>query len=460
MATFNFSVGYTPTNELLAAGGFTGATDTPGQVGSGDFSTCVVIGDKDYIPYQTHATTFRPGVKVAHINGIERVDFILNGGKPKSVTTKTLNPDTNTIEYWTAIDPAKLSDGLHEWRAIAYPVAGVPRVVAGGFFNANAGGSLTTGIVNYVDYDNGNDTTGDGSSGNPYKTLMGAAMSASTSGMTTYLKAGDHFMRARGGAEYPLSGNQFWHITAAPGVSQGDVTFDGRTGLAADDGGMFTSKVRMSGITIKKPLNGTPTVEGFSDICWYDTCDFYGPGRTIVDATKQFVENQFDAKYVTDSSFHDAAQMLDGILIYRHITVDHCSGQYVHECPMAIDVVLTDCDREGNGDLHPDLCQYANPCDNVYWEGVVADTTSTVIDSYGVRFNNNAHNVAIIDCIFKVDFPQVMGYGEQEYRNNFIQNCTFSPGFDYDPPHDIENVVFEDCTFLGGTPSATGITVR
>lgn len=453
-----------PGATLLPGDGFTGETEQPAAIGTGAGADEDAIAHWDAVPHQTFSGTLKLGVVAYHIRGINRVEFQAENGTPIAVTEMAMNSDTGEIEYFVTVDASDYPDGPAEFEAIVYPTAGVPRILPRLFLNPNSGGTLTTGVVKYVSWTLGHDTEGDGTEGAPYKTILGAMLdkdpNGQTSGKTIYLMAGDHFAVGRVYPQFPSSGDQYCTIRPAPGLDKDDVTYDGKTGLAGDDGGTFAFKVKFYDVTIKRAFTGTP---GYTDYVWYDNCAFVGPGRTVTDsANKEFYEQQAGPIYVTNSSFYDAAQMLDGASMYRNVTVDHCSGQFIHECPLALNVTLTDLDREGNGELHPDVLQYHNACNNVIWRDITADTTSTVIDSYGVRFGNTSRNVAIVNCTIKVDFPQVAGFGgdNTQQRHMYWLNCTLSPGFDYYPPHEIINTVFEDCTFLGGAPSADGITIR
>ena len=168
--------------------GFGGATAQPENTGSslsGGYDENA-IARFDVVPYQAFSDTLNVGVVAFHVNGIQKVSFSVNGGSWVDVTDMTRNPDTNVVEYWATLRATDFSDGQIEVRAIVYPNTGVPRVLQGavtsasqatGNFSlwlyANSGGIYDTSYV-YVSPLTGNDTTGNGTFGNPYLSLYKA----------------------------------------------------------------------------------------------------------------------------------------------------------------------------------------------------------------------------------------------------------------------------------------------
>ena len=133
-----------------------------------------------------------------HSSGIRKVVFILDGGETFdgahvfSVSKPVTNPITHQDEYSCMIDISNsMSEGIHTVRAIIYPNTGSPRVLQGTWFPQSGsahpypenGEVDFTFIVNrgshdgksvYVDINNGNDTSGNGSYSNPFKNLWKA----------------------------------------------------------------------------------------------------------------------------------------------------------------------------------------------------------------------------------------------------------------------------------------------
>lgn len=81
------------------------------------------------VPYQTITIPLRVGLAAFHPNGIDRVEFSVNGGAVTTVNTEAINPFTGEREYSVEIRPGPAQI---EIRAAAYPkIAGRPRRFAG-----------------------------------------------------------------------------------------------------------------------------------------------------------------------------------------------------------------------------------------------------------------------------------------------------------------------------------------
>src|SRR5690606_33897979 len=83
---------------------------------------------------------FQIGVVAFHQNGIDRVEFSVDGGPWQPVYDMTENPRTGIWEFTANLDVSQYREGPIEVRAVAYPVAGVPRVLAGPHTNAPING--------------------------------------------------------------------------------------------------------------------------------------------------------------------------------------------------------------------------------------------------------------------------------------------------------------------------------
>jgi hypothetical protein len=211
--------------------GFVGATAQPATQGTrGDLGWLddVVVGETTYertpakpiahwdtVQFLDIAEQQVFGVAAFHIAGINRVEFSLDGGDWVSVTSVSTNPDTGVPAYLIRVDSDDLSNGRHELRAIVYPNRGDARVLQG----ENVDGKLDDQISLFI-WKNpvsagtfyvsttGNDETGDGTQGNPYKTIVNAIIegigsSGSYESATIKLMTGDHtygFVSANGGA--------------------------------------------------------------------------------------------------------------------------------------------------------------------------------------------------------------------------------------------------------------------
>jgi hypothetical protein len=172
---------------LTPGGGFSGPTPQPPAVGTSEMAgyDAKAIARWDVVPYETFTGTFHVGVVAFHINGIDRVEFSVNGGPWKAVREMKRNPRTNVWEYTAILKASNFADGPVEVRAVVYPNgAGVPRVLGGEqardrtdgcastFLFANAHG--TNSPVQVYVATTGSDTNSGLTPQQPKRTLNGA----------------------------------------------------------------------------------------------------------------------------------------------------------------------------------------------------------------------------------------------------------------------------------------------
>lgn len=165
---------------LIGGGGFGGATPIPGPVGDLNAKGNILVDYGDNVvgvdehaarpaarwtelPFITRDDEFYVTVSAYHMEGIERIEFILDNGAPTTIDQTYAHPTdlhaarheiANGVsapegherfdrlhhyeEYMVKIDPrtagpdgGPLQNGLHEVRCIVYPVAGQPFVLQG-----------------------------------------------------------------------------------------------------------------------------------------------------------------------------------------------------------------------------------------------------------------------------------------------------------------------------------------
>jgi hypothetical protein len=275
---------------LVGGEGFTGPTPQPEVVGTGAGADAKAIARWDVVPYQTVATKIPVGVVAFHIAGIDSVDFSVNGGPWSRVTEMTQNPLTLVWEYSAWVDPATLTDGLVEVRAVVNPKKGLARVLAGPydegpaakgrgehslFLNANAQGTLPSKSM-WVDAAAGDDATADGTPEHAFKNLyrayeVASADKADVGGLTIYLKPGDYV--------WPASWNgfkenaQYVTVAGAPGQPRtaARITFSDPN----HNRGFDARRVCIRNLTVYSTLLGNETKGG---MIWTDGCEFEGKG--------------------------------------------------------------------------------------------------------------------------------------------------------------------------------------
>ena len=248
------------------------------------------------VPYQDFEDNFHIGVVAFHMNGIDRVEFSVDGGPWTAVRQMQLNPRTNVWEYTATLDASKFGDGLVEVRAKVYPKnAGEVRVLGGEidgynggsvhfrngvhsmFLNANGGGTLPKHEV-YADATNGSDTEGDGTRDNPFRSAVRALAHVTTEhgsadGAMCYLLPGEYVWESIGHPHSVSTSTRWATVTPAPGVDRERVTFVDR-----EPAGMRTRLIRADNITMTG--NGTPrTFTGMDTYFWVSNSAVVGPNR-------------------------------------------------------------------------------------------------------------------------------------------------------------------------------------
>lgn len=224
--------------------GWSGSTSTPSPIGSvsdaGYEGVCVARWTD--IPYRTITEVEWFGVAAFHRNGIDRVEFSANNGAWVSVVAMTAHPDTGVWAYHCKIDPAATSDQLVEIRARIYPsTAGTCRVLGGDYASSLTTGPNVNGVYSQYVWTNdggtydgtykyvgaaGNDTTGDGSLGNPYLTIRRAvaAIGATLDNCEVRCLAGSYDMSTYTSGDIPTADSRWFTICAAPGLTNADVS--------------------------------------------------------------------------------------------------------------------------------------------------------------------------------------------------------------------------------------------
>lgn len=283
---------------LVPGGGFAGPTSQPPAVGNPHLRgyDAQAIARWDVVPYQDFDGLFHIGVVAFHMNGIDRVEFSVNGGPWAAVREMQLNPRTNVWEYTATLDASQFDDGLVEVRAKVFPRnAGEVRVLAGEidgynggsphfrngihsmFLNANAGGTLPRHEV-YADAVNGSDTEGDGTRDNPFKTATHALAfvterHGNSDGAICYLLPGEYVWSAPTFPDVIRTEYRWASVAAAPGVDREDVIF-----VNNEASGLRTRLLRAENVTMTG--EGTPrTLRSMDTYFWADDVTLAGSSR-------------------------------------------------------------------------------------------------------------------------------------------------------------------------------------
>ncbi len=360
---------------LAPGSGFVGATVEPQIVGdlAAPGATAKAIARWDALPEELLADTRNLGVVAFHINGIDRVEFSLNGGPWLSSRKMELNKDTGVWEYIAPLDPKKLADGAFEVRAIAYPTVGQPRLLESLTLVANSGGSVPQKVM-YVSV-TGDDVGGDGSAAKPYQTIWKAAKTIElqngapyyASNGTVYLKEGKHLYSGRpNGAPFLKTPSGWITIAAAPGVTRERVVINGST---LPYGGLQASKVKFQDITlVSVSLQTSGTAKASA---WFNRCVLEGSGTTDMAV---FAKNTVwtEGSYYTDSAIRNLANGPSGARMSRNCEISNIGSDALQNPRLVLNCKVRDILKPAGTSFHPDLMQFSGKFDNVIVYGLEA----------------------------------------------------------------------------------------
>ncbi len=346
---------------LIAGDGFSGSTPQPGPVGSltqAGFDA-KAIARWDVVPYQTVDEAFGVGVAAFHMNGIDRVEFSLEGGPWMAVEDATLNPRTGVEEYWINFDPAEVEDGLVEIRAVVYPTTGEPRVLAGPieeeslitgehsmFVNGNAGGSLPVEIVTLGPSDD-----------------LAAAIASTPEGGEIHLGPGDYdiadMRRAR-------KMSRWLTIRPAPGVAREQVRIrppfeEGRRYMVIKGQLIRWKDLTFDLARIQRIVPHPPTSKHPGDSHWFDGCywtDTNGWDHTY----PRNIPTPFNGSgvwYSTDSEYFDTRFGPMRHQLVRGADIRRISGEVFEGSRVVIDTDIENVDGSIlENAVHTDIVQW------------------------------------------------------------------------------------------------------
>lgn len=466
---------------LTPGSGFSGATSQPAQVGTGAYATEPAIARWNVVPWQTVAGTLKIGVVAYHLNGIDRVEFNADDGSVVTVSSASLNSDSGTTEYWTTLDAANFSDGVHEIRATVYPTVGVPVVLQGNIgdaytisnndgicslvLNTNHGATLPTHAV-YVS-SAGHDDTGDGSSGNPLATIVAAAVKiqdtyGSCDGGIIYCNEATHEI---GSPQWwqttPVTTNRWLTIKPWPGASKANVKIQGAAGeqsglgckLLALDGVTQLSAFRFADIR----LNATKVVA-----FWANNVAAAGTVR-LSDISPWGIKANvgFNMGFATGCTVHTMDDGFNAWMITRDCSTTHTVAGGYRNVGLVVNCTSDDISAaEYVGDPalapHPDVYQFSISMRNTIALNLVGtDVPFIRTVTYG---GGTSQDAALVNCSFDASSAYAWEFGGTNI-NVYVKGCTFTKGFSTYEPLTFTDFVCEGCTFGGGSPPA-GVTVR
>lgn len=461
-----------------AAGGGAVAISQPAAVGSSGASGYTENCGGVWVtpPYQLISGAFAVALWADHQEGIDHVKFRVNGGTWVTVSEATKNSayapaawiativagfgvssggrwESDGKPLWVCeLDAGDYADGQIVVQAVAYPVSGVPLIIGDLPLTANDAGTITP-VVKYADSVNGNDTTGNGSSGNPYQTVGKAEIIVNgldANHGIVYCKAGTY---AYAGGSSRTNSTGWLTVSAAPGVSRANVTF---TGYAYDQ--MPSCPLRkFKDVTFDDAPIASLT-SGYK--LWIDNCVF--TGAATVDFTSFLYRT-----WVTNTHFHDmddtVGMITDGNLTHN-VVVDNILGDAFHGY-WIINSWINDINPEVLPGIHSDILQYGtDPTSNVGMYGI---GTSGTVRAQAMTNGND-----ITDAFYReVDFAAINIDNNlmiaSDWRNAVFTNVRFGSA-NYllvanASPFTATKVVFDSCTGGSYDPALNtieGVTVR
>jgi len=407
--------GQTSGEIIYPGSGFGGATPQPGDVGaSGAYGhDAKAIARWDVVPFREFDSTFNIGVIAFHMAGIDRVEFIAEGGTPVSIGEPTLNPRTGVVEYWGTLQASDFQDTQTEIRAIAYPLAGEPRVLDSLYLYPNHNGGLEE-YEFFVNPNTGSDH-GRGSRTDPFASIHraliefkntrtpGSASGPAASGYVTLLREGDYQMPNITGS-WGSVGNYEGSLLVA---NDRWITIRADAGLERDNliiGAVEHHDLIRAGVTklafrdVSFDFDSIKTIyaePGHS--LWFDHTRWFNPvgwGADYADIQLPTrTHKRGVSTYTTDSYCHDWLYAFTHQQLVRNSVVERCSGDVFQNTYMVVNCTIDDVDGTARSH-HSDLFQYFGNFENVIVYGVkatnVRNTQNFFFDGYQSTFDNCA----------------------------------------------------------------------
>jgi len=346
----------------------------PTQVGGKGFQA---IARWDVVPEQAFTDDLEIGVVAYHIDGIDRVEFSVEGGPWQSVTEPSLNPRTQVKEYWVRLSAGDFRDGPVEIRAVAYPKDGKPRVLEPMTLLANAGGSQNMPVVT--------------------------------------LGAGEHRVSDLV-RDLPKSG--WLTIRPKPGV--------GRDQCVLVGGGVWGGgRLRVQGVTWRPGPGGNMAVgqNHADDWVWLDGVKVVGHGQAN---TTWWTTHLWGRTFVTDShitrvqtAFHGSA----GLLLARNVQITDIYEDTFRTMGLVVNVKIENVDR-GPTNRHPDVFDFATGW--TQHNVIFANIVGRQVKSQGFA-GGNMDGVAMVDIDLHTPGWSAMQVG-RTMKNVLIQNTKLIGG--------------------------------
>ena len=361
---------------LEPGSGFGGPTTQPAPVGDASMRgyDAKAIARWDVVPYQDFDGLFHIGVVAFHINGIERVEFSVDGGRWTPVTEKKLNPRTDVWEYTATLDASLFDDGLVEVRARVFPRdAGEVRVLGGDFqrigehslfLDARPLGIERQSV--YVSAQGGDGGTG--TSDDPVSSIRDAVSrledSGAANGGIIYLLPGEHDCQSF----FTETTTTYLTISGAPDTDPSEVI------LRTDTGRPQATRLRLANLT-GKDIDDSSFLSGSGrrmQHLWLDNVTLVGTDRHM---RGPWLSSMNDTVvYTTRVIARARMEGLKHVYLARDTHVQHIQADSFGENPLLINCSVRDIFADGSG-AHSDVYQWGptQGYENVIVYGFQAD---------------------------------------------------------------------------------------
>jgi len=393
--------------KLVPGAGFSGLPNVVPQIGSPGVPgyNSKAIARWDVVQWQDFTGIFEVGVVAFHSNGIDRVEFSVEGGPWVSVDKMVFNPRTGVNEYTVALDAADFADGQVEVQAVVYPkTAGKPRVLAGEFsYSTGEGTTQRSGEHSLVLFANAHGTLPD---------------------LVIELQPGNYTWGAgplKPGSTISNNNGRWIIVRPAPGVSREQVVINST--VYSNPNFQF-DKIALHNLT----LEGRGLLRYFSaseQQIWMDRVVWTGSGQHVESGV------QAEVKWATDSEFSEW-QIGPATRFIRGCTYTKMGEDVVRLHAVVINTLIDGLDR---GPTNWHAAVFANPYyhDNRIYYGVTVRNSKHPVWS----FRNGTHNVwenkdvALVNCDSEApDASQNWWMGGTSH-NVYVKDSRFIGGFSW-----------------------------
>lgn len=480
---------------LTPGAGFTGPTEQPAAVGTPEMQgyDAKAIARWDVVPYQTFTGNFHVGVVAFHMNGIDRVDFSVNGGAWKSVREMKHNPRTNVWEYTALLKASDFADGPVEVRAVAWPRgAGEARVLGAPFDGitagtgshalplfANGGNTLSTKTV-YVAA-SGDDSRA-GTLDAPVRTFDRAFRVVRTGGAPVQA---DVIVTEAGTYSLPTysSGNDMYGSLLTS--TAGWVTIKSAGSLGSRDvvvGNPARGYVRprVAKLSLERVAVDFGTVSQFymDSPVWFRDCHWFDSSgqATVYPGLGLPVRGQ---GYATNCTAEHLIYGFSGLVMARGVATNRVDGDVLSNTKLVLNARVENVGGTGGSGWHSDILQYFGHNENVIAYGVQSEKLTSVQSFFLDHYQSSHTDFAFVNIYMDNAYPDLATlnnggapFTQLNARHNHVlfqnvqlvnQRLIFRTDLTGDKQFIATNVIFDACSLhrsFDPTTLPAGVAIR